>query len=742
MKRRLAPYCLLLLLLVPASLRAADLPPITDEERSLTAVPGEPNAPSVVLLKKAEFLMMGYGPGGNQSSSVRVQVRRKILTEEGKSNGEVSIAHSDDERLLGFKGRTVLPDGRVIPVPADAKFVRKTSASRHTFNTSVAFPSVQVGSIVEYEYELRFDSIFYLEPWYFSEDVPVRYSEIVFRIPLDVRIQAWSRAPQRVQIQKGPAEKTSLGYSMKAWAENLPSVPDDPYGPPFNDLAAQMILLPSAIRHLPLLESWPKTSAMIGGYYDQVRRRDSGLEKKAREIAPSGSPREQAEKLYRFVRDQIATEPFIGVIVSPDDSLAKILSEARGDRAEKALLLQSLLKAVKIDSRLVWAGDRSRGAIDTQLPNPRWFDTVLVLVELDGKQTFLDPSDRALAFGQLRYGYEGTPALIPDKKKPEGLVLPETPYDQNLRRAEVELALDAKGRLAGTGTLVLTGHHAWEKIDWKDDAAQETAAWKDWLAERYRDFQITDVKAVGGADERKVTVTWAMAQREEEVLGDEATIAPAAPWVPPPSRWCRRPRPGVPACFSTTPTARRCSSGCTGPRGGRRSASPRPRPWPGPPAPSPPPSRSRKASAPCSIRGGGTSLGASSAPRRITRPSAPCSGTWRRAMRSPSSWSTARLAFAVVLAAAGGRRPGLGRHGAGEGDRRRHPAGRLGRRAHPAAGAARRPQRLREVVAVPRLPGREPRAGEPRGLGHPAGRQGPQGLPPRPRHGADGGGRR
>jgi len=134
------------LCLLAGAARAADFPPVTDEERAITAVPGEPNAPAVVLSKKGEFLMAGYGlANGNLASSLRVQVRLKVLTEEGKSNGEISIWHSDTHRLLGFKGRTVLPDGRVFPVSADAKFVRKTSRSRKTFTTAVAFPSVQVG---------------------------------------------------------------------------------------------------------------------------------------------------------------------------------------------------------------------------------------------------------------------------------------------------------------------------------------------------------------------------------------------------------------------------------------------------------------------------------------------------------------------------------------------------------------------------------------------------------------------
>ncbi|HYO14860.1 MAG TPA: DUF3858 domain-containing protein, partial [Thermoanaerobaculia bacterium] len=224
--------------------------------------------------------------------------------------------------------------------------------------------------------------------------------------------------------------------------------------------------------------------------------------------------------------------PYLGVYVDYEGGIDKVLSKHQGGRAEKALLLQALLLEAKIDSRLVWAGDRRRGAIDPQLVYPGWFDTVLVLVELDGQKIFLDPSDRSLGFGQLQPGYEGTPALLHDPKKPEGIVLPETPFDRNLRRAEIDLALDGEGRLSGTGTLRLTGHHAWEKTDWQEDEAKTFEAWKSWLSESYRDFQISDLKVVESPDEGRVTLTWTMAEREEEVLGDEASVVPSAPLGP------------------------------------------------------------------------------------------------------------------------------------------------------------------------------------------------------------------
>lgn len=218
--------CLILTLLGAQGAAAEDFPPITDSERALTSVPGEPNAPAVVLFKRGEFLMAGYGLRSGLSSSLRIQVRLKILTEEGKSNGEVAITHSGWERLHGFAGRTVLPDGRILPVPSDARFVRKTSRSNRTFTTALAFPAVQVGAILDYQYELWFDTIFYLEPWYFSEEIPVRYSEIVFKTPLEVGASAWSRGPAQVKIQR-QTDRNASGFLSKAWAENVPAVADD-----------------------------------------------------------------------------------------------------------------------------------------------------------------------------------------------------------------------------------------------------------------------------------------------------------------------------------------------------------------------------------------------------------------------------------------------------------------------------------------------------------------------------------
>jgi Domain of Unknown Function with PDB structure (DUF3857)/Transglutaminase-like superfamily len=540
--RRIRPFVLLALpgLLLAGPGGAADFPPVTEKERSLTAVPGEANAPAVLLFKKSEFLMMGYGTAGRTSSSLQVRARTKILTEEGKSRGEVSVAHSSFVRLLGFQGRTVLPDGRIIPLPADARFERKVSKRQKRSVTSVAFPGVEVGAILDYQFELRFDSMVYLEPWYFSDELPVLASEVVFKIPPEVKAAAWRSDPMRVGFHT-ESEQTKDGTRVRVWAENVPSVPDEPYGLPFADLAMQMLLVPisydNGAVYVPLLESWESVCKLYDeNAYRNALRKDGDALKKAREIlaaaGKTGGARPGAEALYRFVRDEIANEDLPGVDLEEGSSVARTLADRKGDSIEKALLLQAMLGAARIEARPVWAAHRWRGEVDPQVANPAWFDRVLVAAEIDGQRVFLDPTDPSLGFGQLQYGYEGTPAVLFDRKKPAAIVLPETPFDQNGQRAVVDLALDEAGALTGTGELVLTGHHAWERIDWQDDDAETLEAWKKWLDADFPGFAVSDVQFEEKPEERIVRLTWKLVQREEDVLGDEATLAPSRPLGP------------------------------------------------------------------------------------------------------------------------------------------------------------------------------------------------------------------
>jgi hypothetical protein len=538
-----AGVSLALVLTFAAAAAAEEFPPITAEERSLAAVPGEPNAPAVVIFRDGAFRMMG-ARGSEASSLLTVRVRIKILTDAGKEHGDVKIGHSSWVRLRGFEGRTTLPDGTVVPLPKEAAFKRTASRSRRLYVTSVAFPAVQVGAILDYRYELRWDSPLMLEPWIFQDRLPVLHAEIVYEVPSVLRATGWSSDPMHVGI-KSETARTATGTRVRVWADRLPAVPDEVDSVPLRDMAARQILLPASFsigvgQHL--FDSWPSACDFFYMSYETARHRNAAAERQARALAaraaaPASAPqpslqRRQALAIFEFVRDEIANLEGGHVGLSEYANVDSVLDSRRGLPAEKALLLQAMLAAVGIPSRLVWAADREGGSVDLRLPNPAWFDRVLVAADVDGRRVFLDPCDRALAFGHLDPGYEGTSAVLYDHDKPENIVLPESPFSDNLRQAKLDLKVDAGGRASGRGTLTLLGHPAFRRTRWQGDAASTTEAWSKWLRERFPGFDVADVTASESLDPPRVEVAWSLSQHPEEALGDQATIVASRPLGP------------------------------------------------------------------------------------------------------------------------------------------------------------------------------------------------------------------
>ncbi len=530
--RRVLPFALAAAAVTAASVSGAEPEPITAEQRALTQVPWQPEAAAVVLFEKAELRFMKYPQ--EASSYLKVRTRLKILKEEGKAYGEVSIPHSSFLRLTEFEGRTVLPDGRELPVAEDAVFRQRSSRARKNFVTKAAFPAVEIGAILDYGYTLRWDSIYYLSPWFFNNEVPTLLSEITYIKPGNMSLKTWAARTGRNDFMH--EEKTHpRGVSLRVWMEDLPSVPDEPHSFPFADLSSRFMLVPKEVMvsgtRWPVLDTWRTVcDDFETSIYVVARRKSRQAKKRAAAIAGAEkNPRDKAAAIYAFVRDQIRTDHTGWVLTSADSGADRVLSEKQGNYADQAILLQAMLEGVKIKSKLVWASDRREGRSDLSVANPWWFEKVLVM--LDDGRTFLDPSDRRLGFGHLSPYLEGTPAVV-HHKKPEVVALPETAFAESTRQARLALAIDAEGRIAGTGSLLMTGHHAWQVLRWKDDDEATAAAWQEWLAGNFADFEVDGVKVEESLDQRRVQVGWRVLQHQEEVLGDEASLTPSLPLGP------------------------------------------------------------------------------------------------------------------------------------------------------------------------------------------------------------------
>lgn len=530
-RRSLFPLMVLILLSTVTGV-ASEWPKIPEGERQLTRVPGFPNAAAVVLLQEGKIVYSADWV----SSYIDVYTRFKILTQEGVDYGSVSLFSSDFIRTKNIEARTHLPDGSVIELSKDATFEKEYSTYYDRTVISFAMPEVRVGSIIEYRYRRYFDSIFLPEPWYFQSRVPTLKSTVTFDLPQYIKF-----APDIIRTLNIPIEEEVNEYVRGVRAtytmENVPPVPDEPNRFPFADLACRISFLPvvdmTGGQRLAVLESWDSLLYFVRGTKDQgylcVRSNSKATKTKGKEIAAQrGSRRDKAAAIYRWLRDEVESLSSSSIWAGKDRADG-LLKERKASYTEKALMLQLMLKGAKIDSSIGWTNPRYLGRIRQDLVNPAQFSRALVVATIDGRQVFMFPSDTDLPFGMLPPSMQGVPCLVIHKKKQEWTTTPQLTAEASRRDASLELAVDDEGLLAGSGTLRLTGNHAYWKLNWKSTEEETLDAWVEWLEDRFEGFSVDDVEVDEDLPGCTVTVTWTLAQSEESALGDEVSVAVAQP---------------------------------------------------------------------------------------------------------------------------------------------------------------------------------------------------------------------
>lgn len=526
--RRMVIVSICAAVILAAGAYPADFPDIDQAERALTEVPGYPRAPAVVLFEVAEVDMMRYPT--DISNVMSVHRRLKILGQQGvEDHSTVEIVHSRWLRLRGLEGRTVHSDGTVLPLSAADIFEQTTSRRHRQFVTRVAFPAVEIGSIVEYRYDLYWDSPLITPPWLFNNRIPTLRSEITYKRPDNLFVKSVGNSPPQFPLQHETSKEID-NWNVTVWVDNPPAIPEEPMSYPFEDMASYFMLIPEAAlvggEKVGLLESWERVSDLVESQIYGPMRRGRSSRKKASEIASQveGSKRAKAEAVYRFVRDELRSEGFDTILPKGKDTCDDFLAAGSADGIRKVILLQHMLAGIGVDSQIAWTRSRLDGEARLEAVSLLWFTDALLRAEIEGKHVFLQPYDEHLSFGSIAPDLAGSRAVVVDRRQPETISLPERPFEENQRVARVDLALLPDGGLQGAGSVEFHGYHAYHAANPGASTGDRVDRWRGWLEERFVGFDASDIHAAYDKDEEQLTVTFAVSQRPEEVLGDQAQV--------------------------------------------------------------------------------------------------------------------------------------------------------------------------------------------------------------------------
>jgi hypothetical protein len=424
---------------------AVEWVPVSEAEKSMEANPLDPGAGAVVLFKRGE-MRLDERTAGFWLTTIETYVRIKVFNESGLKAADVSFEASRYRRFKGVEGRTILPDGKVIPLDATKVFSGKsyeTGSGAVYMKTSFALPGVEPGAILEYRITQTSDG-FFPPVWYFDTE-ELGTLESTLSVLVAPRL-ALAQYRMDTAFAKIDAKQTRVanGNRFDYVVRNLQPIKSEPFSIPFADQACVMLFSPFEVAFgndsYPMLQKWNDVAREYDSWYKESLKKSKSTKDKAKEIAAKFTDeREKAQAIYNFIQQTIASTEFSGVgYIRPPD---EVLADKRGDPDEINAMYITMLREVKIDADPVLIASRNKMSLNPQFPNMVQFTGLTTRIRLKNAPSkdpkdpnsyvISDPSDPAVPFGEVAWYNQGILGVAVNGSKAENAAIPLLAAENN-----------------------------------------------------------------------------------------------------------------------------------------------------------------------------------------------------------------------------------------------------------------------------------------------------------------------
>jgi hypothetical protein len=461
---------------------ADDWLPISQDELKMTSDPKAPGAPAIYLYRQVDRADLSRG------SYEHDYVRIKVLTEAGRDYANIEIPYRDKMSISRIRARTVRPDGSIANFDGQV-FKTTTQKNRDSKFLAKTFtvPDVQVGSIIEYHFTYDFD-----DNWVFA-------SEWIISAPLFTKkalftLKPYERIPYQWNWPAGLPDGASKPVQdpnsliVRMTADNVPAFQEEEYMPPADELKFRV----NFIYNQDGFESdenkyWrkfgKKQNDRAEGFAD---RRKAMSEAVATIISPSDAPEVKLQKIYDRCQQlrNLSYEPRISKEQVKHDKMKlpenaeEVWKLGYGDGAQITWLFLGLARAAGFDARPALVASRAEHFFNPKRMDSRELDANLVVVKLNGKDSFFDPGAAFTPYGLLPWVETGVNGRLLDKDGGSWVETPLPPSSATRIDRTANLQLSEDGSLEGKVTVSYSGleAQAW-RLDERnnDDPARKRA---------------------------------------------------------------------------------------------------------------------------------------------------------------------------------------------------------------------------------------------------------------------------
>jgi hypothetical protein len=449
----------------------------TDEELKMTADAKYPDAAAVILnVDDKTDDVLHY-----RSLYLRV----KILKESAKDLATVRVPYIRGYNSIeGVMARTIHADGSIVPLnmkPADLMAVKQGEAELHevTFN----LPSVEVGSILEYYYQIRTPEHRFSVPyWEIQEQYPVRKAKYFFApFPdilnseaglggmgaLDSHGQVLSDLREYVNLPPGKTLAPTASKRFELELSDIPPLPREKWAPPIESLRYEVRFYFSPGNSVG--QYWTNEAAY---WLKEVGRfaEPSGSIKTAvgSLVAPGDSDIDKAKKLYEAVQGLENTDftrkkgeaelkhEGLRAAKRAEDTWA----QKGGSGEDLALLYLAFLRGAGLTAFPMKVVDRERGKFNTNYLQWDQLDDTVIILSAGGQEIVLDPSEKMCPFQTVHWRHSGAGGIRQADKGIAPWATPLLPYTANTTIRRAELTVGADGLVTGKLKFTMSGQEA------------------------------------------------------------------------------------------------------------------------------------------------------------------------------------------------------------------------------------------------------------------------------------------
>jgi hypothetical protein len=493
MRARVVSYSALLFLVSTFSIPlTAQFQQPTDEELKMTADPKTPGAEAIYLnIKEIADDPMHY-----QSFYARI----KVLGEKGKELATVEVPYlKGNSKITDIKGRTIHPDGTVIPLAVKPEdLLVSKSGERQVQRKVFTLPSVEVGSILEYTYSLRYDDDIYSSPtWEVQQKYPVRKAHYEFtpfkaflpgsqnQTSMYLQNQRgetlssllwWWKLPPGLTVQQTPSSgKFSVDVT------DIPPAPDEEWMPPIRSLLYKVQFYYKASS--TAAEFWTEEAKRWSKDVDRFAEPSKGIRDAVSGlVAPGDTDPIKAQKLYQAVEALDNTD--FSRKKSESELKQLKLKEAKhaedtwkqksGSSEDIALLYLAMARAAGLQAYAMKVVARNQGVFDPSLMELDQLDDTLVLLGIDGKGTLVDPGEKMAPFETVNWRHSSAGGIRQSPDGPGYANTPLQPYAANKTARTGDIVLDAHGAITGDLQIAMSGQEAlrWRQTALRNDEAE------------------------------------------------------------------------------------------------------------------------------------------------------------------------------------------------------------------------------------------------------------------------------